>query len=374
MGKHKPIWAEIDLHAIKHNIQRIRGILPPGTKLMTVVKANAYGHGIIPISQICQEQGVEALGVARLDEALCLRAAGIELPIIILGYLEGEYAPEVISHDIAVTIIDLETAATFSRLAREQAGNVKVHVKIDTGMGRLGFIPNEESLEAIERISRMPGIELEGILTHFAVADIADKTYTLEQVALFEAFIGELEARGVHFDLKHAANSAAAMEVPVSRYNMVRAGITLYGLQPSPDVNQEILDLIPAMRLKSRVSMVKFLEPGQSVSYGRTFRADKRTRIATIPAGYADGYSRLLSNRVWASIKGVKVPVIGNICMDQCMLDVSALDQVMTGDEVILFGTPQDQITADDLAKILGTINYEIVCKVSARVPRVYLY
>jgi alanine racemase len=364
-------WAEIDLTAIRHNLTRVRTLIGPDPILMAVVKANAYGHGMIEVTRAALESGVGFLGVATLPEALALRKAGITTPVLVLGYVPLQYAQTVIENDISVTIFDTESALAYSRAAGNR--KAKLHVKLDTGMGRIGFLPDEESIAAIESINRLTGIELEGIFTHFAVADKKDKTYTFRQLQLFEQTTTELKNRGVNPPIRHAANSAAIMEVPEANFDMVRSGIITYGLYPSDEVEHKNIDLIPAMRLKSRVTMVKTLKKGEAVSYGCTYISPHDMKVATVAAGYADGYNRSLSNRAWAAVRGQLVPLIGTVCMDQCMFDVSGVDGVKTDDEIILFGRPEDGITVDDLAGMVKTINYELVCLITERVPRVYI-
>lgn len=363
-------WAEIDLAAIKHNLTSIKALIGSHTKLMAVVKANAYGHGMEEVARAALEAGTEFFGVASLEEAMALRHCGINTPVLVLGYIPTRYASLVIDNNISAAVYDLETALAYSKAAGPK--KAKLHIKLDTGMGRIGFIPGEEAVSDIVTISRLPGIELEGIFTHFAVADRKDKSYTHRQLGLFQEMLEELENRGVKPELKHVANSAAIMDMPETRFDMVRSGIITYGLYPSNEVKRQNLDLIPAMRMKSRVTMVKTLKKGEAVSYGCTFVSSSDMKIATVAAGYADGYSRSLSNRAWAAIKGQRVPLIGTVCMDQCMFDVSEADNVKTGDEIILFGRPQDGITVDDLAGIAQTINYELVCLITSRVPRIY--
>ena len=340
-------------------------------RIMAVVKANAYGHGVEQVSHTCQEWGVDYFGVASLEEALELRQAGITAPVLTLGYLPESSAGTAVAADVTPCIFTMDAALAFSQAAQAAGKKARIHVKIDTGMGRLGLKVQEESLELVEKIAGLPGIELEGILTHFAEADGDSDTFTRRQLALFADFIQELESRGRHIPLRHCANSAALFKYPEAIFDMVRAGIVLYGLAPAPTMKKE-LDIIPAMTLKSQVSYVKQLPSGYPVSYGRKYYCREEATVATVPIGYADGYNRLLSNRSWGIIKGQPVPLIGTVCMDQCMFDVSGVEGVKTGDEIILFGKPEDGITADDLAALIGTINYEIVCSLGVRVPRFY--
>lgn len=371
MDNKRPTWAEIDLKAIQHNIRGVKDAAA-GAKVMAVVKANAYGHGMLEVARVCLQEGVDFLGVASLDEALDLRQAGIDSPILVLGYIPAQYAETVVEEGIRATVFSYDLARALSRAAVKLSATAHLHVKVDTGMGRLGFLPEKDYLETISRMADLPGIFIEGIFTHFAVADIVDKTFSYKQLALFSDVISYLERRGLSIPLKHCANSAALMEIPESIFNMVRAGIVIYGLYPSSEVDRKRLAIIPAMTLKSRVSFVKELGAGATISYGRTYRCSKKTKVATVPIGYADGYSRLLSNRARAVIKGQTVPLIGTVCMDQCMFDVTDVEGVAEGDEVVLFGRPEDGVTADDLAEIMGTINYEVVCSIGSRVPRIY--
>jgi len=370
MDNSRPTWAEIDLTAIEHNLDSIRRVAGPA-RVMAVVKANAYGHGVEEVSRVCQEWGVDYFGVASLEEALELRQAGITAPILTLGYLPEASAGTAVAANVTPCIFTMDAALAFSQAAEAAGKKARVHVKIDTGMGRLGFKVHEESLELVEEIARLPGLELEGILTHFAEADSENDSFTRTQLDLFSGFIRELESRGHHILIKHCANSAAIFRYPEAVFDMVRAGIVLYGLSPSPAMKKD-LDIIPAMTLKSQVSYVKKLPAGYPVSYGRRYYCRAETMVATVPIGYADGYNRLLSNRSWGVIRGHSVPLIGTVCMDQCMFDVTGIEGVKTGDEIILFGKPQDGITADDLAALIGTINYEIVCSLGVRVPRFY--
>ncbi len=369
MDNNRPTWAEINLSAIRNNICAIRE--KTSTNIMAIVKANAYGHGVGEICKVCVEEGIPYLGVSSLDEALEIRAAGITIPILILGYMPEDHAELAIEHDISVTVFNLALPEALSKAALKMGKKAKLHIKIDTGMGRLGFAPDLDTVDKIVRIAKLPGIESEGIFTHFAVADAKDKDFSLQQLNHFNYVVDALEKRGIRFKIKHTANSAAALDIPTTYLDMVRVGIILYGLYPSPEVSK--LNLIPALRLKSKVSLVKTLPAGSTVGYGRNYRCENPVKIATVPIGYADGYSRLLSNRAWAVIKGYKVPLVGNVCMDQCMFDVSEVEGTREGDEVILLGREEDGITADDLADIMGTINYEVICSISARVPRIYI-
>ncbi|WP_418792513.1 alanine racemase [Phosphitispora sp. TUW77] len=354
-------------------MKQLRGAVAPGVRIMGVVKANAYGHGAIPVSKIILDNGADCLGVAMLDEARELRQAGIAVPVLILGYTPGEQAEEAISLDITQTVYSIEGAEAISRAALKLGKQAKIHIKVDTGMGRLGFLADDNSIDNIIRAAALPGIAAEGIMTHFSVADRDDKEYTYYQHNLFSKVISCLRKKGFPDVIKHAANSAAIIDLPGVHLDMVRAGVSIYGLYPSQEVQTSKLDLMPALSFKARVAYVKTVPAGTSISYGRSFVTGGETTVATIPVGYADGYSRLLSNKAHVLVHGVRVPVIGTVCMDQFIIDVSKVPEVKVGDVVTLIGREGEQhITADELADLMGTINYEIVCMISDRVPRVY--
>ncbi len=370
----RPAWAEIDLAAIVHNLHELRRVTKPGTRLMAVVKANAYGHGAVPVSKTVLAAGADYLGVAILEEAQELRSAGISAPILILGFNPAEQALEAVKLDLAQTVSSLEGAEAISRAAVTLGKTTKVHVKIDTGMGRLGFLTGFDTAPEILKIARLPGIEVEGLFTHLAAADSVDKKYTYEQYEKFMEIDARLKKLGLHIPVKHAANSAAVIDLPDLHLEMVRPGVSIYGLYPSGEVDRNKVDLIPALSLKAKAVHVKTVPAGTSISYGRTFITTRETTVATIPVGYADGYTRLFSRKARVIIHGQQVPVLGTICMDQFMVDVSEVPAVKIGDEVVLLGQQgEEKITADELAGLIGTINYEIVCMISARVPRVYV-
>ncbi len=371
MDNHRPTWAEIDLAAIKRNLAEIKQAAGHA-RIMAMVKANAYGHGMLEVSRICYQEKVDFFGVASLDEALTLKQEIFDIPILVLGYIPLSDAITVVAEDIRPCIFTMESAQVMSRAAVQLNRPAHLHIKLDTGMGRIGFLPDDNSLNLLQEIAALPGVKIEGIFTHLAEADIEDSSFTREQINTFKRFIKKLEERGINIPLKHCSNSAALINFPEAHFDMVRAGILLYGLFPSPQTKLGKIDVIPAMTLKSRVSYVKTLPVGHSISYNRTFYCQRDTRVATVPIGYADGYSRLLSNRTQALIKGKLVPLVGNVCMDMCMFDVSGVGEVKEGDEVILFGRPEDGVTANDLAQAIGTINYEVVSALGSRVPRIY--
>jgi len=369
----RPTWAEIDLGAIAHNIKQIRSLTAPSTQFMAILKANAYGHGILEVAETCVDQGVEFLGVALLDEALHLQESGINIPILILGFTPPSGLEAVVEYGFRQTVFDLNTAEYLSAAAVKAGKKVYVHIKIDTGMSRTGFISIPGNLETVVRICRLPGLIVEGIFTHLATADSRDETFAKLQLERFEQFLAALKKEGIEIPIRHAANSAGIAFHPEAHYNLVRAGINLYGLRSSTERDRDDLHLIPAMRLISRVVMIKEVPASTAVSYGCTYVTNRTTKIATIPIGYGDGYIRAYSNRAHAVVKGVRIPLIGRVCMDYCMFDVSEAPEIQVGDEVILFGRQEDQVTADELAEIAGTINYEVVCLLNLRIPRVYV-
>ena len=383
----KPLtWAEIDLKAYAHNIRELRRATRPQARLMAVVKANGYGHGAIEVARSALLNGAEYLGVARLHEAVELRKAGLAAPILIFGYSSPDSAPTLIDNELTQTVYSPSTARALSEQAARRGKKIKVHIKVDSGMGRLGLLLEEPAagvsrnsqpagiVSDVEAISRLANLEVNGIFTHFATADSADKSYANRQLKRFMEFLNRLDRAGLRPPLKHAANSAALIDLPDSHLDLVRPGIATYGLYPSDEVNQRGVDLKPVMALKSRIIHLKKVPAGFHISYGITYRTQKPTTIATIPIGYADGYNRLLSSRGYMVVHGQRVPVVGRVCMDLTMLDVSALKDVQLEDEVVAFGQQGEAaVTADELASKLNTINYEIVTSITGRVPRVYL-
>lgn len=369
----RPVWAEINLDNLAHNMREVKRTVKEGTLITAVVKANAYGHGSIYAAKTFLENGADRLAVATLPEAIELRKAGIDVPILILGYTPTSQYPLVIEHDITQAIYNLESARAFSQAAEKLNKTGLLHIKIDSGMGRIGFLPTDEAINDIIEISKLANIKVEGIFTHFARADEKDKRYTNLQYDRFMSVINKLEEKGLSIPIKHVANSAAIIDLPDFNLNMVRAGIMLYGYYPSEEVYKDRVNLIPAMSLKARVSHIKRVPKNTGISYGQIFVTERESKIATIPIGYADGFTRMLSSKVEVSVKGEKVPVVGRICMDQCMLDVTEIDDLNIGDEVVIFGYEKGSLNADDIANMLGTISYEILCMVSRRVPRVYV-
>ncbi|NMB35954.1 MAG: alanine racemase [Firmicutes bacterium] len=424
----RPTWAEIDLSKLAANVKEFRRFLPANVRLMAVVKADAYGHGAYETARVALRAGAMMLGVASLEEGRSLREKGIDAPILILGYTEPRKNPSLLKAGLTPTVLNWETATALSELARAQGKQVPVHIKLDTGMGRLGFSDFRAALHFLKKTAALPGIILEGIYTHFAAADETDPGFTNQQLRVFKDFLEICREKKISIPLKHAANSAATLKYPATHLNLVRIGIGLYGyypdgcnpapalnlqeqrqnmqekehLQPDPGAHKHMHPhtqlqlrsnsypnpqpqqrshpglhvqphLQPVMSLKSRIVYLKRVPARTSISYGRTYLAPRQTKIATVALGYADGYNRLLSNEGTMLVRGKRAPVAGKICMDYTMLDVGAIPGVKEGDEVVALGRqPPAEISADELAQKLGTISYEILCSVSKKIPRAY--
>jgi alanine racemase len=366
----RPTWAEIDLSASVYNIRRIRSLLAPNVKMLAMIKAEAYGHGMAGVARAAERAGAALLGFASLSEALSLNS--VSLPKLVVGWTPGWLAESAIQNDVTCMVCDLETAGEFARAAQAIGKLARVHVKVDTGMNRLGFMP-DEAADAIATIASMEGLVLEGVFTHFAKADESDPAYTYGQFGRFKRILSEVEARGVHVPIKHCANSPTILRFPEMHLDLVRPGIILHGLDPSDDVPCPS-DFKPVMTLKTMIASVKVLPPGSPVSYGGTYVTQGYERIAVILIGYADGFRRKPNNWGEVLVRGQRAPIVGRVCMDQCMIDVTHIPEVRRGDEVVLIGAQgADWIRAEDVALKLGTNNYETTSMVMARVPRVYL-
>jgi alanine racemase len=375
------IWAEVDLAAIAFNLHQVRRLAGPEPQLMAVVKADGYGHGAFPVARTALENGADWLGVARLDEGIALRQAGIQAPILVFGYVPAAWAGHLLDHDLTATIFSLEQARQLATLAATRRRRLRAHLKIDTGMGRLG-LPSEQidggqepvsGLAQVIAISRLPGLAISGIYTHFAAADDPDKQSARRQFARYSAFLAALQSRGLRFPCRHTANSAAIIALPETHLDLVRAGLMLYGLWPSPQLRERGTELRPALQLKARVAQVKMVPAGFPVSYGGTYVTPRATRLATVTVGYGDGYHRLLSSRGEMLVGGQRAPVVGRVCMDQTVLDVGHIDRVEPGDEVVLFGRQGAALLpVEEVAAAAETIQYEIVTALTARVPRHY--
>ena len=371
----RAVWAQIDLDAAAHNMRQIRKHVGPDVKIAAVVKANAYGHGSVELAKTFAENGADCFAVSSLDEAVELRRyAHIDNEIFILGHTDARRTEELLTYDIEPAVFNLKNAEFFSQEARRLGKTLRVHIAVDTGMSRVGFQVNEFSVSEIKTIAALPNIEIRGMFTHFAVSDMKDKTFTREQYGHFRWMCKRMEEEGIHIALRHCCNSAAVLELPEYYCDMVRPGIIMYGCEPSPEIDIKPYDLRPVMSLRCCIAHVKLIDAGATVSYGRHYTAPSRRKIATLPAGYADGYSRILSGKVDVLYHGHRVPQVGAICMDQCMIDVSGEANVHAGDEVVLFGRQGDSfIPIEEIAAVCGTINYEIMCNISRRVPRVYM-
>ena len=369
------IYAEINLNNIKYNLDAMNKLINPSTGIIAVIKANGYGHGAVKIAKYIENLDyLHGFAVATAEEALDLRTHGIKKSILILGYTFPEDYEALIQNDISLCVFKEETARCLSACAQKLKKEVKIHIKVDTGMSRIGLPVNEKGYDIAKKIVEYPCIIPEGVMTHFSKADESDKTYTLGQIDKFNRFIDECSKRNITFKYKHCSNSAAIMDINKANMDIVRCGITLYGLMPSDEVRKDI-KLKPAMSLHSHIVFIKTLDKNTSISYGGTFITDKEsTKVATIPVGYADGYPRSLSNKGYVLVKGQKAPILGRVCMDQMMVDVSGIDGVEDYDDVVLMGEMgTESITAELLGDMSGRFNYELVCDISERVPRTYV-
>lgn len=370
MIKYNRVLAEINLDHIGHNMRELRRLVPENVKIMAIVKADGYGHGGVEVSKVLLYNGADCLGVAISDEGVQLREHNIFVPVLILGYTPEYGLDDVIKNDLTQTVFSYDMAKSLSEACIRQGKSADIHLKIDTGMSRLGFLPTDDTAREIRKIKDLPGINITGIYSHFAVSDISDKSFSHEQ---YDKFISFIDKAGLDGLTVHMSNSAAILDLKQFNCDLVRAGIILYGLYPSEHVGREIA-LKPAMSIKTHVSMLKEIDANVSIGYGRTFVTERKTTVATIPVGYADGYSRDLSNCGKILVKGQFAKIIGRICMDQFMVDVTDIKGVRPDDEVVLMGVQgENEITADELAALQGTVNYEIVCNIGKRVPRVYV-
>jgi alanine racemase len=369
-------WAEINLDAITENFNNIKK--QTTSRIMAVIKADAYGHGIKEVASVLKDAGADYFGVATADEALELRKLGIDIDILTLGVIFNEDYHTMIENDICMTVVSRDDAEKMSEIAVKLNKKARIHIKLDTGMGRIGFVAgydDKKILKEIEYISCLKGIKIEGIYSHMSRADEYDKTYSMEQFEKFKKLISLLEDAGIDIPIKHIANSAALLTMKETHLDMVRLGIAVYGLLPSCETKAENITLKPAMMLKTKVTHIKTIMHESPISYGGNYKAKAGQKIATIAIGYADGFSRILSGKAKVLVNGHFADVVGNICMDQSMIDVTHIDNINIGDEVIIFGSDgNNTITVDSVAHLLGTINYEVVCSVSRRVPRAYIH
>lgn len=373
-------WAQVDIDAIKHNFKEIRKTVGNDTEIMCVIKADGYGHGAVFLGQYYEKIGADRFAVSNIEEALQLRENGITKPILILGFTPAEMAKELADNNISQAVLSLDYAKELSDNAVKDGVTVSIHIKLDTGMSRIGFMyqnteRDKDSLNLIKETCNLEGLSADGIFTHFAVSDEADegKQATLHQLNCFTDAVEKLKSDGITFKTVHCSNSGAIIDYKQARFDCVRAGIILYGLAPSSKLAGK-LDLRQAMQIKSVIAQIKTVPPDTAVSYGGTYVTEKNTTIATVPIGYADGYTRSLSGKAYMTVGGKKAPVVGRVCMDQVMIDITDIDGVKTGDEVTVIGNGENNtISFDEIAEMTGTINYELVCLVGKRVPRVYM-
>lgn len=375
MKTYSRVYAQVDLDAIRYNMEQMRRIIHPDTKIMGVIKADGYGHGAIPIGcELEKLDHVWGYATATVEEALILHRNGLNKPILTLGASFPEQYPALADEGIRATVFSLRQAQEMESFAQKTEKKIIIHIKIDTGLSRLGFQVTETAADEIAQIYHMPHMVMEGLFTHFAKSDARDKTMANEQMENFRKMQEMLKERGVTIPISHCSNSAAIIDMPKANMNVVRAGISLYGLWPSDEVRKENIDLKPALSLKSRIVFLKELEKGRSISYGATYQTTELQRIATIPVGYGDGYPRSLSGKGYVLIHGKRAPVCGRICMDQFMVDVTRIPEAVEGDEVILIGSDgQERITMEEIGDLSGRFNYEFACDLGKRIPRVYV-
>lgn len=375
MKKFERVKAVVSLDAIAHNFAEMKKNIAKGTKIVAVIKADGYGHGAEAIARLIEDYDyIWGFAVATPEEALQLRTFGVKKPILILGIVFEEYFTQMIAKEIRLTVCTYEMAQKLSEEAQRQGRDVHIHIGLDTGMSRIGFADRQESVEEIKKISQLPNLKIEGMFTHFARADETDRSPAIDQLNRYLNFAKLLEDAGIQIPMKHCSNSAGIIRVPEANLNAVRAGITIYGIYPSNEVERDIVKLIPAMELKSHISYIKTVEPGAAFSYGGTFTAKKEIKVATIPVGYADGYPRSLSNKGWVLIHGKKAPILGRVCMDQFMVDITKIPDAKTGDEVTLIGKDgKEFISIEKFGDLSGRFSYEFACDISKRVPRVYI-
>jgi alanine racemase len=358
----------VDLEAVRHNIRGIRQRVGDRRQLMAVVKADGYGHGALPVSRAALDSGAGCLAVAIPEEGQELRTAGIECPILVFGLIQPNEASKTIMAGLEQTVCSVELLDALDQESKSRGVTTSVHIKVDTGMGRIGLAP-ADVVEFARRAASCPNIVLKGVYSHFSCADERDKEFSRAQIRRFGEVLGALEAAGIAVPVRHMANSAGVLDLPEAHFDMVRPGIMIYGLYPSAEVSHSV-ELRPAMSFVTRICQVKVVPPGTPIGYGATFVTDRKSRVATIPVGYADGYRRLLSNKGQVVVRGKRVPLLGRVAMDMCMIDVSSIPEARAGDEVVLFGAG---LPVEEVASIIGTINYEVVTGIGKRVPRVYV-
>ena len=371
-NKYYRVYAEINLDAIVKNVDNLMALTKENTGALAVVKADGYGHGDVAVAKAVAQK-VTGYAVATLDEAVNLRENGVKKPILVLGYVDPYEFDILVSYEITATVFDVETAQLLADAARVQKKQAHCHIKVDTGMRRIGLEPDENGIAIVKQITALKELSADGIFTHFAASDETDKTSAEHQFKLFTDFTGRLEKEGIHFTYRHCANSAAVIDMPQVDLDMVRLGIAMYGMYPSDEVKKEKVELFPALDLKSHITMVKEIPAGEKVSYGGTFTTTRTTKLATVSVGYGDGYPRALSSKGYVLVRGQKAPIVGRVCMDQMMVDVTDIENVTRADIVTLIGKDGDaEITVEEIAALAGTFNYEFVCDLGKRIPRSY--
>ena len=371
-NKYYRVYAESNLDAIVKNVDNLMALTKENTGALAVVKADGYGHGDVAVAKAVAQK-VTGYAVATLDEAVNLRENGVKKPILVLGYVDPYEFDILVSHEITATVFDVETAQLLADAARVQKKQAHCHIKVDTGMRRIGLEPDENGIAIVKQITALKELSADGIFTHFAASDETDKTSAEHQFKLFMDFTGRLEKEGIHFTYRHCANSAAVIDMPQVDLDMVRLGIAMYGMYPSDEVKKEKVELFPALDLKSHITMVKEIPAGEKVSYGGTFTTTRTTKLATVSVGYGDGYPRALSSKGYVLVRGQKAPIVGRVCMDQMMVDVTDIKNVTRADIVTLIGKDGDaEITVEEIAALAGTFNYEFVCDLGKRIPRSY--
>lgn len=368
-------WLEINTNALRKNIRNLKKCIDNDVEFMGVIKADAYGHGAIKVSEILMEEGIQRFAVVMVEEGIHLRENNMQNPILVLGHTPSEDYTKIIDYDLMPAIYKYSQAYELNEIAKEKNKVVKIHIKMDTGMGRLGFMPEVESIDDIKKINLLSNITIEGIYTHLSTADQKNNPYVFEQFEKFKFVLNELDKKGVHIPIKHVANSAATINFKEMHLNMVRPGTSIYGLYPGPEMKQNpIIELEPVMSLKAKLVHIKALDEGSSISYGRTFIANRPSKIGIIPMGYVDGVFRKLANTGFVLINGKRCPIVGTICMDQFMVDLTEVNHVELGDEVVILGSQGDEkISAEEIGDIAGTISIEVVTRIGKRVPVLYI-
>lgn len=370
----RPAWIEVDIKALRKNIRSLKKCTAGNTEFMGVIKADAYGHGVLKVAEVLRDENVKRFAVVIIEEGIQLREEGFTEPVLILGHTLEEDYTKLVQYDLIPIIYQYSQAVKLSDFARKYNKKVKIHIKIDTGMGRLGFMPGEKAINDIKKINNLKGLEIEGISTHLSTADQINGEYSQEQFEKFSKIINDLENEGISIPIKHVANSAATINFPKMHLDMIRPGTSIYGLYPSRDMAKNpTVNLYPVMSIKAKLVHIKHVPPGTAVSYGRTFITKRDSVLGVVPMGYVDGIFRLLANKGEVLVKGNRCPIVGNICMDQFIVDLTDVEDVKVGDEVVFLGKQgEERITADEIGSLVGTISIEVVTRLGKRMPIVY--